>query len=76
MPTSLRSHSTTVLRPRTQPAAGVAWRCRGCGKLLGVCRGGVLHIRFGQRHEYFASFPAEATCSSCGTRNQMTGPKG
>ena len=50
------------------------WRCTRCDKLLGICRDGRLHLRFGRGHEYFVSFPAVATCRGCGTLNQATAP--
>lgn len=55
-------------RPQTHlPAA--EWRCRRCGKLLGVRRGGKLQMRF-KDHEYLVSLPVEATCRGCGTYNR------
>ncbi len=50
------------------------WRCTRCNKLLGVCRHGRMHLRFGQGHEYFVGFPVVATCRGCGTLNQATAP--
>ena len=52
------------------------WRCTRCHKLLGVCRGGQMHLRFARGHEYFVSFPVVATCRGCGTLNQATAPTG
>ena len=60
---------------RTKPTTTTAeWRCTRCDKLLGVCRDGRMHLRFGRRHEYFVGFPVVATCLGCGTLNQATAP--
>lgn len=48
------------------------WRCRRCGKLLGVVRDGRLHLRFTRGHEYLVGFPATGTCRSCRTLNELT----
>jgi hypothetical protein len=50
------------------------WRCTRCDKLLGVCREGRMHLRFGRGHEYFAGFPVQATCRSCGALNHAIAP--
>lgn len=50
------------------------WRCTRCDKLLGVCRGGRMHLRFARGHEYFVGFPVQATCRGCGTLNQAQSP--
>ena len=46
------------------------WRCARCGKLLGMLKGGRLHLRFARCHEYLVGFPATGTCRWCGTLNQ------
>lgn len=48
------------------------WRCRRCGKLLGMVRDGRLHLRFTRGHEYLVGFPATGTCRSCRTLNELT----
>lgn len=50
------------------------WRCTRCDKLLGVCRGGRMHLRFARGHEYLVGFPVQATCRGCGTLNNATAP--
>ena len=50
------------------------WRCTRCDKLLGIRRGGQLHLRFARGHEYFVSLPAVATCRGCGTLNKAPSP--
>ena len=50
------------------------WRCRRCGKLLGMLRDGRLHLRFARGHEYFVGFPATATCRGCRTLNEISAP--
>lgn len=45
------------------------WRCSCCGKLLGVRRDGLMHLRFQRGHEYLVSYPATATCRDCGVLN-------
>ncbi|CUW37093.1 conserved protein of unknown function [Magnetospirillum sp. XM-1] len=51
------------------------WRCTRCGKLLGICQDGRMHLRFGHGHEYFVGFPVQATCRGCGTLNHATTPE-
>jgi hypothetical protein len=47
------------------------WRCSQCGKLMGVCNGQRVHIRFQQGHEYMASLPVAGICRHCGTLNDL-----
>ena len=49
------------------------WRCMCCGKLLGVVEGARLNVRFARGHQYIVGFPAEATCRSCQTLNELSG---
>lgn len=46
------------------------WRCTCCGKLLGVCRDGRMHLRFARGHEYLTCFPVQAICRGCSTLNE------
>jgi RNase P subunit RPR2 len=59
-------------RTRPTPSSVAEWRCTRCTKLLGVHRGGRMHLRFARGHEYFVDFPVVATCRGCGTLNQAT----
>jgi rubredoxin len=75
MPTPLASSN----RPRSSTATGGCfhsprsdWRCTLCGKLLGVCQGDRLHLRFAQGHEYIVSIPASSICRGCGTLNEKS----
>lgn len=52
------------------------WRCRHCGKLLGVLRDGRLHLRFTRGHEYLVGFPATGVCRGCRTLNEFSDPTG
>ena len=54
--------------------ADAAWRCTRCDKLLGVRRGGRLHLRHSRNHEYLVCLPVSATCRACGTLNELSGP--
>ena len=47
------------------------WRCKRCGKLLGVVDGVHLHIRFARGHEYFVSLPVTSICRNCGIPNEL-----
>jgi len=47
------------------------WRCKKCGKLLGLHTGTRLHIRYARGHEYLVGFPATGTCRGCGTLNDF-----
>lgn len=65
--------TSPLLPPRstvpTHPApVGADWRCLECGKLLGVRRGGKLHVRV-HGHDYLVSLPAQAVCRGCGAVN-------
>ena len=57
-------------------AAGVdqEWRCRRCGKLLGLVLSDRLHLRFARQHEYHAALPASCTCRGCGALNELNQP--
>ena len=46
------------------------WRCRRCGKLLGVVEGDRLHIQFTRGHQYIVSFPVTTVCLRCKTLNE------
>ena len=77
MPTPYHSRSARSSRNhKTNPAVGPSadWRCRGCGKLLGIRRDGLMHLSFARGHEYLVSCPATATCRGCGTLNQASAP--
>lgn len=50
------------------------WRCLCCRKLLGICYGRRLHLRFARSHELIATLPAQATCRGCGTMNEALAP--
>jgi len=50
------------------------WRCRHCGKLLGIVRDGRLHLRFARGHEYLVGFPVTSVCRGCRTLNEDSGP--
>jgi phage FluMu protein Com len=50
------------------------WRCRHCGKLLGVLRDGRLHLRFTRGHEYLVGFPTTGVCRGCRTLNEVSDP--
>lgn len=47
------------------------WRCRGCGKVLGVRLGAFLEIAFTGGLLYRVSTPAMAICSRCHKRNEL-----
>ena len=64
-PSEHRAHSAKPKPSLLNPD----WRCRRCGKLLGVRRGAKLHVRL-QGHDYLASLPVEAFCRGCGTHNR------
>lgn len=51
------------------------WRCTRCGKLLGLLRGGRLHLRFTRGHEYLVGFPATAICRGCRALNELEDAK-
>ena len=80
MSTLSPAHSATLTgasgaaRFTASKAADADWRCTSCGKLLGVCRSGRMHLRFTRGHEYLVGFPVQATCRGCGTLNQATAP--
>lgn len=59
----------------TQPVnPNLEWRCTCCGKLLGVCRDGRMHLRFARGHEYLTGYPVQAICRGCSTLNEATAP--
>ena len=47
------------------------WRCKKCGKLLGVYNGTRLHIRDTRGHQYLVGFPVTGICRGCGTLNEF-----
>jgi len=69
-PAAIKSWIDAGKSPPT--TSNAEWRCTSCDKLLGVCRDGRMHLRFGRGHEYFVGFPVQATCRGCGTLNQAT----
>lgn len=49
------------------------WRCRRCGRLLGIVRDNRLEIRFARGHQYLASLPVTCVCknSRCNALNEL-----
>jgi hypothetical protein len=76
--TSRQSATSSGIRhPKPHPTrTNSDWCCTRCDKLLGVCRDGRMHLRFARGHEYFVSFPVQATCRGCGTLNQASKSEG
>lgn len=60
----------------TQPSASASseWRCRHCGKLLGMIAMARVHLRFARGHEYLVGLPVTATCRGCRTLNELSAP--
>lgn len=53
---------------------GAEWRCLSCGKLLGVHRGGRVHVRVSRGDEFLAPLPVLGLCRRCGTLNEVATP--
>lgn len=55
---------------------GDKWRCRGCGRLLGILDGTRVEIRFARGHQYRASLPVSCVCRNphCNTLNELHAP--
>ena len=68
-----RGHLGVAPAPSISPHSSTEWRCTKCGKLLGICQNGRMHLRFARRHEYLVSLPVAATCRGCGTLNELRG---
>ena len=51
------------------------WRCMKCGRLLGILRGGRLHIQNNRGLKCIVSLPVIYACPkrSCGMLNELTG---
>ena len=66
-----------IRRRSNHPWSGADWRCTECDALLGRIKDGVLHVRFGRRHEYVTALPATCTCCGCGGLNRApaSGPR-
>jgi len=47
------------------------WRCRRCGKLLGIVEENRLHIQFARGHQYLVGLPATSACRGCKTLNEL-----
>lgn len=48
------------------------WRCKLCGKLLGMIEGDRLHVRFARMHEYLMGPPVTTKCWGCGMLNEYS----
>ncbi len=47
-----------------------AWRCWKCGLILGIVRGGRLHIKVRRGAEYLVGLPVWTACSQCTAQNE------
>ncbi|MCA8882023.1 MAG: hypothetical protein KDA73_19185 [Rhodobacteraceae bacterium] len=78
MPIPFPSRQTDTAR---RPIGGASsppgdWRCRCCGKRLGLCFADHVHLRFARGHEYLVGYPVTATCRGCNTLNRRDGDPG
>ncbi len=51
--------------------AFLEWRCRGCRALLGLARGGLLHVKYRDVEHRIRGF-CQHTCRRCGADNEIT----
>ncbi|GHC66399.1 hypothetical protein [Neogemmobacter tilapiae] len=68
-PTPKRDFTNTAISPVQNHRD---WRCKHCRKMLGVCRDGRMHLRFGGGHDYLVSLPVRTICPDCKTLNQKS----
>ena len=49
------------------------WRCKGCGRLLGIVEYDRLEIRFARGHQYRVTLPVTCVCRNpqCNTLNEL-----
>jgi len=49
------------------------WRCKGCGRLLGILEHDRLEIRFARGHQYRVTLPVTCVCRNpqCNTLNEL-----
>ncbi len=70
----------TTPNHRTSPAHRAtgrltAWRCRGCGALLGRYLDRRMQISFARGHEYYVTLPVTTRCRTCKSLNELSGRK-
>lgn len=71
----MRSSIPAKAAALARQASAVEWRCCHCRRMLGLCRGGRIHLKFAKGHEVLASLPAQSVCRSCGTLNEAPPPQ-
>jgi len=75
MHVKIRPDSRGTVGSRVDVSIGVPqvgcseWRCKECGRLLGVEEGEQMHIRVKKRADYLVGYPVTAVCPSCNTLN-------
>lgn len=63
---SLHSH----VEVRSQPESTRFWRCRTCGALLGIVKGGQLHMKY-KDTEIWVVGTCHRRCRRCAERNEI-----
>jgi hypothetical protein len=58
----MREHRPAPLSRTPARERSTEWRCHRCDRLLGIVRGGRLHLRFARRYDYTVALPALCTC--------------
>lgn len=71
-----RPAERTRSQTRGTPTRPGDWRCRCCGKRLGLCHPDHVHLRFSRGREYLVGYPVIATCHGCGMLNRCGGDHG
>lgn len=66
-----RSKEAPPPAPAGDSTAERQWRCRRCQTLLGVERGGVLHLKY-KKARFAVRGVAQAVCRRCGELNMQT----
>jgi hypothetical protein len=63
---------TSAVREKPANDNARPWRCRACGALLGVARGGELQVKYKDTEVWFIGGTCRRTCRRCGERNEVT----